>query len=169
MNRFVSLQYVCVCVCVCVSVCVCVCVRVCVLNSQSYDFSSSHVWMGKLNHREGWVQKNWCCQTVVLEKTLESPLDSKENKSVNPKGNQPWIFIWRTNAEAETPIHWPPNEKSIGKDPGAWKYWWQEEKGVTGNEMVGWHRQLNGHEFEQTPGESEGQESLVCCGPWRHK
>ena len=99
--------------------CLCVCVCVCVLNSQSYDFSSSHVWMCKLHHREGWVPRNWCCQTVVLEKTLETPLDSKEINPVHPKGNQYWIFIWRTNAEAETPILWPPNEKSIGKDPGA--------------------------------------------------
>ena len=107
---------------------------------------------------------------MVLEKTLESPLDCKEIKPVNPKGNQSWIFIGRTaaEAEAEAPVLWPPDVKSqlIGKDPDPGKDWGQEEKGATEDEMVGWHHRRNGHEFEQTPGDSEGQGSLVCCSPW---
>ena len=100
--------------------------------SQSYGFSSSRVWMWELSHKEDWAPKNWCFQTVVLEKTLENPLDSKEIQPVNPKGNQPWIFFGRTDAEAEAPILWPPDVKSrlIGKDPDAEKDWGQEEKGV---------------------------------------
>ena len=119
-------------------------------SSQSYGLSSSHVWMWELDYKESWVLKNWCFQTVGLEKTLESPLDSKEIPPVHPKGNQSWIFIERTDAEAETPILWPPDVKSwlIGKDPDAGKYWSQEEKGMTEDEMVGWHHQLDGHEFE---------------------
>ena len=107
--------------------------------SQNYGFSSSHVWMWELDHKQGWALKNWCLWTVVLEKTLESPLDSKEIKSVNPKGNQPWIFIGRTDAEAAAPILWPPEEKSqvIRKDPDAGKDWRLEEKGKTEDEMVG--------------------------------
>ena len=103
------------------------------LYSQSYGFSSSHVWIWKFDHEEGWAPKNWCFQTVVLEKTFESPLESKKIKPVNPKGNQPWIFIGRTDAEVEAPILWPPDEKSwlIGKDPDAGKDWRQKEKGVT--------------------------------------
>ena len=113
------------------------------LSSQSYGFSSSHVWMWELDH------KNWCFWTVVLEKTLGSPLDSKI-KPVNPKGNQFWIFIGRTDAEAEAPILRPPDLKNwlIGKDPDAGKVWRQEKKGMTEEEMVRWHHQLNGHEFE---------------------
>ena len=116
-------------------------------------------------HKEGWAPKNWCFSTVVLEKTLESPLDSKEIKPVDPKGNQSWIFTGRTDAEAETPILWPPDAKNwlIGRDPDAGKDWGQEEKGVTDDEMVRWHYQLNGHEFEQTPGDREEQGSLACC------
>ena len=108
---------------------------------------------------------------VVLEKTLESPLGSKEIKPVNPKGNQPWIFIGRSDAEAEAPILWPSDVKTwlIGKDLDAEKDWRQEEKGATGDETVGWHHQLNGHEFAQTLGDDEGQGILVCCGPWGHK
>ena len=104
------------------------------LSSQSYGFSSSHVQMRELDHKEDWRPKNWCFWTVILEKTLESPLDCKEIKPVNPKGNQPWIFIKRTDAEAEAPILWPPDVKSqlIGKDPDTEKDWRQEEKGVTG-------------------------------------
>jgi len=118
-----------------------------------------------------YISRNWCFQTVVLEKTLESPLDSKEIKPVNPKGNQPWIFIGRTEAEAEAPIIWPPDVKSwlIGKDLDAGKDWGQEEKGAIEDEMVGRHHQLNGHEFEQTPRDSEGQGSLACCSPWSCK
>ena len=134
-------------------------------------FSSSHVWMCKLDHKEGWAQKNWCFQIVVLKKTLESPLDCKEIKPVNSKGNQSWIFTGSTDVEAETPILWPPNAKNwlIGKDPDAGIDWRQEEKPVTVDEMVGWHHWLNGHEFEQSLGDSEGQGSQVYCRPWGHK
>ena len=124
--------------------------------------------MWELDNKEGWAWKNWCSQTVVLEKTLESPLDSKEIQPVNPKGNQSWIFTGRTDAEVEVPILWAPNVKRLltGKDPDAGKGWGQEEKGMTEDEMVGWHHWLNGHEFDQTPGNSEGQGSLACCSPW---
>ena len=115
--------------------------------------------------------KNWCFWTVVLEKTPECPLDSKEIKPVNPKGNQSLIFIGRTDPETEAPIFRPPDAKTwlTGKDPDAWKVWGQEEKGMTEDEMVGWHHQLDGHEFEQTLGDSEGQGSLVCCSPVGHR
>ena len=131
--------------------------------SQSYGFSSSHVWMWELDHKEGWAPKNWCFWTVVLEKTLESPLDCKEIKLVNLKGNQSWIFIGKTDAEAETPILCPPDVKNwlIWKDADAGKDWRQEEKGMTEDEMVRWHHQLNGHEFKQTPGDGEEQGGLV--------
>ena len=137
-------------------------------SSQSYGFSSSHVWMWELDYNESWALKSWCFWTVVLEKTLESPLDCKEIKPVHPKRNQSWIFIRRSDAEAETPILWPPDVKSwlIRKDPDAGKDWGQKEKGATEDKMVGWHHWLNGHEFEQTPGDSEEQASLVCCSPW---
>ena len=117
--------------------------------------------MWELDHKEGRKPKNWCLCIVVLEKTLESPLDYKEIQPVHPKGNQSWIFIGRTDAEAETPILWPPDAKSrlIEKDPDAGKDWRQKEKGVTEDEMVGWHHQLNGHEFEQILGDSGGQET----------
>ena len=136
--------------------------------SQSYGFSSSHVQMWELDHKEGWVPKNWCFQTTVLKKTLESLLNSKEIQLVNPKGNQPWIFIGRTDAETEAPILWPPDAKSrlTRRDPVARRDWRQEEKQVKEDEMIGWHHWLNGHEFEQTLGDSEGQESLLCCHPW---
>ena len=137
-------------------------------SSQSYDFYSSHVCMWELDHKGSWAPKNWCFWTVVLEKTLESPLDSKELKPVNPKGNQSWIFIWWTDTEAEAPVLWPPDAKSwlIGKDPDAGKDWRQEEKGTTEDEMVGWHHQLDGHEFKQALGVGDGQGSLECCSPW---
>ena len=124
--------------------------------SQNYEFSSSHIHMWELGHKEGWAPKNWCFW-IVLQKTLESPLDRKEIKPINPKGNQPWKFIGRNAAEAEAPILWPPDVKSrvIGKDPDAGKDWRQEEKGVTEDEMVRWHHLLNVHEFEQTLGSSE--------------
>ena len=127
--------------------------------------------MWELDYKESWVLQNWCFWTVVLEKTLESPLDYKEVQQVNPKGNQSWIFIGRTDAKAETPILWPPNVKNwlIRKDPDAGKDWKQEEKGMTEDEMVGWHHQLNGHEFEQDLGVGDGQRSLVYCCPWGHK
>ena len=122
-----------------------------------------------LDHKESWVPKNWWCfGTVVLEKTLESPFDCKEIQPVNPEWNQPWIFIGMTDAEAEAPILLPSDAKSriIGKDPGAGKDWRQEEKGTTEDGMVGWHHWLNGHEFEQAPGDGEGQGGLACCSPW---
>ena len=117
--------------------------------SQSYGFSSSHVWIWELDYKETRVLKNRCFWTV-LEKTLESPLDCKEIKPVNPKGNQSWIFIGRADVEAETPILWPPDVKSwlIWKDSDDGKDWRQEEKGTTEDETVGWHHQLDGHEFE---------------------
>ena len=113
-------------------------------------FSSSHVRMWELDYKESWAPKNWCFLTVVLEKILESPLDSKEIQPVHPKENQSWIFIGRIDAEGETPILWPPDAKNwlLGKDPDSGKSWRQEEKGTTKNEMVGWHHRLNGHEFE---------------------
>ena len=131
--------------------------------SQSYGFSSSHVWMWELYHKEGWAPKNRCFQTMVLEKTLESPMDNKEIKPANPKGNQSWLFIRKTDAEAEALIFWPTWCKVIGKDSDAGKDWGQEEKGVTQDEMVGWHHWFNGQEFEQAPGDSEGQGSLAWC------
>ena len=119
------------------------------LSSQGYCFSSSHVWLWELDYKESWALKNWCFWTVVLEKTLESPFDCKEIQSVHSKGNQSWVFTGRTEAEAETLILWPPNAKSwlIWKDPDAGKDWGQEEKGMTEDEMVGWHHWLNGREF----------------------
>ena len=135
--------------------------------SQSYGFSSTHIQMWELDHKEGWAPKNWCFQIVVLEKILERPLDSKEIKPANRKGNQPRIITARINAEVEAPIPWSPDVKSrlIGKDPDAGKDWGQEEKGTTEDEMVGWYHRLNGHEFEQALGESEGLGSLACCRP----
>ena len=120
------------------------------LSSPSYGFSSSHVWMWELDCEESWALKNRCFWAVVLEKTLESPLLSREIQPVHPKGTQSWIFIGRTDAEAETPILWPPDVKNwlIGKDPDAGKDWRWEEKGMIEDEMVGWHHRLNGHEFE---------------------
>ena len=120
--------------------------------------------MWVLGHKEGLAPKNLCFWIALLEKTLESPLDIKKIQLVSPKGNQTWIFIGRTDAEAEAPTLWPPDIKSqlTGKDPDAGKDWGQKKK----DEMVGWHHQLNGHEFEQTLGDGEGQGSLACCGPW---
>ena len=112
-------------------------------SSQSYGFSSSHVWMWELEYKESWVPKNWCFWTVVLEKTLEKPLDSKEIQQVHPKGIQSWIFIGRTDVEADDGKSW-----LIWEDPDAGKDWRQEEKGTRKHEIVGWHHQLNGHEFE---------------------
>ena len=140
-------------------------------SSQSCGFPSSHVWMWELDYKERWVPNNWCFWTLVLEKTLENPLDYKEIQPVHPKGDQYWIFIGRTDAEAKTLILWPPDVKNglIWKDPDAGKDWRQEEKGMTEGKMVGWHHQLNGHEFEQALGVGEGQGSLVCCSPWGRK
>ena len=138
---------------------------------QSYGFSSSHVQMWELVHEEGWVPKNWCFQIVVLEKTLENPLDCKEIKPVNPKGNQPWIFIGRTDAEAEAPILWQPNAKSqlIGKDPDSGKDLRWKNKRTAEDETVWWHHWLNGREFEQTLEDSGAQRNLTCYSPRGHK
>ena len=127
--------------------------------------------MWELHYKENWAPKNRCFWTVVLEKTLESPLDCKEIQPVHPKGNQSWIFVGRTDAEAETTILWPPDAKNwlIVKDPDAGKDWRQEEKEMTEDEMVGWHHQLNGHEFVQVPGVCDGQGNLECCSSWGHK
>jgi len=124
--------------------------------------------MWKVNHKEGWTLINWCFWTVVLEKTLESPLDCMEIKPIHPKGNQSWIFIGKTDAEAEAPKPWPPDAKNwlITNNPDTGKDWRQEEKGMKEDEMVGWHHSLNGHEFEQAPGVGDGQEILACCNPW---
>ena len=128
-------------------------------SSQGYGFSSSHVWMWELDYKEGWAPRNGCFWTVVLEKILESPLDCKEIQPVHPKEDQSWVFIGRTDVEAETPKLWPPDANSwlIWKDPDAGKDWVQEEKGMTEDEMVGWHHRLNGHEFGWTPGVGDGQ------------
>ena len=135
--------------------------------SQSYGFPGSHVQMWELDHKGGWVPKNWWFRLWCLEKTLESPLDCKEIKPINPKGNQPWIFIVRTDAEAEAPILWRLDAKSclFGKDTDAWKDW-RQEKRMTEDKMVGWYHRFNGPEFEQTQGYSEGQGSLACCCLW---
>jgi len=124
--------------------------------------------MWELDHKQDWMPKNWCFCTVVLEKTLESSLNNEEIKPVNPKGNQSWIFIGRIDAEAEAPVLWLPDAKSrlIGKDPDARKDWRQEEKGMTEDEIVGWHHQLNRNEFEHAPGDGERQGNLACCSPW---
>ena len=128
------------------------------LYSQSYGFSSNHVWIWELDNKKGWALKNWCFWTVVLEKTLESPMDCKEIQPVHPKGDQPWILIGRTVTEAL--IRWSHDAKRqlIGRDPDGEKDW-RQEKGRTEDEMVGW----------QTPGDGEGQGSLACCSPWDRK
>ena len=124
--------------------------------------------MWELDYKENWEPKNWCFWSVVLEKTLESPLDCKKIQPVHPKGDQSWVFIGRTDVEAETPILWPPHAKSwlIWRDPDAEKDWGQEEKGTTADEIVGWHHQLNGHEFGWTTDVGDGQGGLVCRGSW---
>ena len=139
-----------------------------VVYNQRYGLSSSHIRMWELDHKEGSMPKNWCFQTVVLEKTLESPLDCKEIRPVNPEGNPKGVFIRRTDGKAEAPIHWPSDAKSwlIGKDPDAGKDWGQEEKGVTEDEMVEWHHRLNGHELGKTLRDGEGQGGLAGCSPW---
>ena len=134
------------------------------LYSQSYGVSSCHIWMWELDHKEGWVLKNWCFWTAVLEEALENPLDYKEIKPVNPKGNQSLIFIGRTDAGA--PIFWPPDVKSrlIGKDPDAGKDWTQEKKGMTEDETIGWHYWLNGHDLSKL-----WELVMACCSPWGRK
>ena len=138
---------------------------------QGYAFSSGHVWMWDLDCEESWALKNLCFWTVVLEKTLESPLDCKEIQPVHPKGDQSWVFFGRTDAEAETPVLWRPHAKCwlLGKEPDAGGDWGQEEKGTTEDEMVGWHCQLDEHEFEWTLRVGDGQGGLVCWDSWGHK
>ena len=141
------------------------------LSSQGYGFPSSHVWMWELDYKESWALKNWCFWTVVLEKTLESILDCKEIQPVHPKADKSWVFIGRTDVEAEAPILWPPDAKSwlIWKDSDAWKDWEQEEKRMRKDEMVEMHHRLNWHGFEWTPGVGDGQGGLACCGSWGRK
>ena len=138
--------------------------KVCLVKA---SFFNSRVWMWELDHQKSWAPKSRCFWTVVLEKILESPLDSKEIKSVSPKRNQSCVFIGSTVAEAEAPILWPPDVMSqlIRKDPDAGKDWRQEEKGMTEDEVVGWHHRLNGQRFEQAPGVGNGQGSLEWCSP----
>ena len=141
------------------------------LSNQSYGFSSSLIGMWELDHKKRLSAEELILLNVVLEESLDSPLHCMEIKAVNPKGNQPWIFIGRTNVEAEAPIRWLPDVKNlfIRKDPDAGKDWMQEEKGTIENEMVGWHHQLSGHDFQQALGDGEGHGSLVCCSPWGRK
>ena len=138
---------------------------------QAMIFSSSHVQMWELNHNEGWALKNWCFWTVVLEKTLESPLDCKEIQPVHLKGDHSWMFTGKTDVEAETPILWPPDVKSqlIGKDADAGKDWRPKEKRAREDEMAGWHHWLDGRESERTLGVGDGQGGLVCCDSWSRK
>ena len=140
-------------------------------SSQGYGFSSGHVRMWELDCEESWAPKNWCFWIMVLEKTLESPLDCTEIQPVHPKGDRSWVFIGRTDAEAETPVLWPPHAKSwlIGKDSDAGRDWGQEEKGMTEDEMAGWHHWLEGHEFGWTSGVGDGQGGLACCDSRGHK
>ena len=137
-------------------------------SSQGYSFPGGHVWMWYLEYKESWVLTNWSFWALVLEKTLESPLDCREIQPVHPRGDQSWVFIGRTDVEAETPIFWPPDEKSwlIWKDSDAWKDWRQVEKRMAEDEMVGWHHWLDGHEFGWTPGGGDGQGGLACCSSW---
>ena len=137
-------------------------------SSQGYAFPSSHVWMWELDYKESWALKNWCFWTVVLEKTLASPLDCKEIQPVHSEGDQPWDYFGRNDAKAETPVLWPPHAKSwlIGKDSDAGRDWGKGEKGMTEDEMAGWHHWLDGHEFGWTPGVGDGQGGLACCDSW---
>ena len=146
------------------------CVGQCIF-SNMYGFSGGHIWMWELDCEESWAPKNWCFWTVVLEKTLESPLDCKQIQPVHPKGDQSWVFIGRPDAEAESSILWPPDVKSwlIGKDPDAGRDWGQEEKGMTEDEMAGYHHGLHGCESEWTLGVGDGQGGLAFWDPWGHK
>ena len=146
------------------------CVGQCIF-SNMYGFSSGHIWMWELDCEESWAPKNWCFWTMVLEKTLESPLDCKQIQPVHPKGDQSWVFIGRPDAEAESSILWPPDVKSwlIGKDPDAGRDWGQEEKGMTEDEMAGYHHGLHGCESEWTLGVGDGQGGLAFWDPWGHK
>ena len=137
-------------------------------SSQCYGFSSGHVWMWELDCEESWALKNWYFWTVVLEKTLESPLDCKELQSVHSEGDQPWDFFGRNDAKAETPVLWPPHAKSwlIGKDSDAGRDWGQKEKGTTEDEMAGWHHWLDGRESDWNPKVGDGEGGLACCDSW---
>ena len=128
-------------------------------------------WMWELDYEEGWTPKNWCFWTVVLEKTLESPLDCTEIQPVHSKGDQSWDFFGRNDAKAETPVLWPPHAKNwlIGKDSDTGRDWGQEEKGMTEDEMAGWHHRLDGQEFGWIPEFGDGQGGLACCNSWVHK
>ena len=136
-------------------------------SSQGCGFSCGHVWMWELDCEEDWALKNWCFWTVVLEKTLESPLDCKI-QPVHSKRDQSCVFFGRNDAKAENPILWLPHAKSwlIGKDSDARRDWVQEEKETTEDEMAGWHHRLDGYEFEWTLGVGDGQGDLVCCNSW---
>ena len=140
-------------------------------SSQGNGFFSGHVWMWELDYKQSWAPKNWCFWTLMLEKTLESPLACKEIQRVHPKGYQSWVFIGRSDVEAEPPILWLPDAKSrlIWKDSDAGKDWGQEEKETTEDEMVGWHHWLNGHGFGWTLGVGDGRGDLACCGSWGRK
>ena len=140
-------------------------------SSQGCGFPSRHVWMWELDCKESWALKNWYFWTVVLEKTLESPLDCKEIQPVHSEGDQPWVFFGRSDAKAETPVLWQPHVNSwlIGKDPDAGRDWWQEEKGMAEDQMAGWHHRLDGLEFEWTPGVGDGQGGLACYDSWGRK
>ena len=139
--------------------------------SQGYGLPNGHIQLWELNHKEGRMPKYWCLRTVVLEKSHESPLDSKEIKPVNLKGNQPWTLTGRTDAKAEAPVLWSPNANNwlIGKVPDAGKDWGQKEKRASEHETAGWHHRCNGHELGHTLGDSEGKRGLACCSPWGHK
>ena len=138
---------------------------------QSYGIPSVHIWLWKLDCKEGREPKNWCLRTMVLEKTSESPMDSKQIKPVNLKGNQPWILVGRTDAEVETPVFWSSDGNSwlIGKVSDGGKDWGQKEKRTSEDEMAGWYHQYNGHELGQILGDGEGQSGLACCSPWSRK
>ena len=139
-----------------------------VCDQKEKELGSRYCSLDMPNCEESWALKNWCFWTVVLEKTLESPLDCKKIQPVHPKGDQSWVFIGGTDAEAETPVLWPPHTKSwlTGKDSDAGRDWGQEEKGTTEDEMVGWHHRLDGHEFGWTLGVDDGQGGLACCNSW---
>ena len=137
-------------------------------SSQGYRFSSGHVWMWELDCEESWAPKKWCFWTMVLERTLETPLDCKEIQPGHSKGDRFWVFFGRNDAKAETPILWPPHLKSwlIGKGSDAGRDWGQEETGTTEDEMAGWHHWLDGRECEWTLGAGDGQGGLACCDSW---
>ena len=140
-----------------------------ILYSHSYGFSSSNIWMWELDHKEGWALKNWFFWTVCWRRLLRVPWTARRsNYSILKEISPEYLLIGRADAEAEAPKLWPPEGKSgfIRKGPDAGKGWRQEEKGMTEDEMVGWHHRLSGHEFEQSPGDCEGQGSLACCSPW---